>query len=212
MRLWNDVKVLVCAACCFGATACSDDGDTSAESNLLQPQGGAAGAGQTGGAGTSAGTSATAGGGANAGAAGAGGSTSVGAAGAGMAGSGMAGSGMAGSGMAGAGSEPPSTDEPMAVGFSDVATILQDNCGDCHGAPGGFLPAFAQDDEAAAYAVTLETSNNDDDLYSERIVVRAVVERTMPPGCFGDALGTGECLSEEDAALLEAWLEGGALP
>jgi hypothetical protein len=32
----------------------------------------------------------------------------------------------------------------------------------------------------------------------------------MPPGCFGD-LGSTGCLSVEDAALLEAWVDQGAL-
>jgi hypothetical protein len=97
------------------------------------------------------------------------------------------------------------------VGFSDVHPVLVDNCGECHG--GGFLPAFAQDDEDAAYQVTQEVSNytNPDQLYYERIVVRATEELTMPPGCFGD-LGSTGCLSEADAALLQAWVDQGALP
>jgi uncharacterized membrane protein len=111
------------------------------------------------------------------------------------------------------GAEPPDEDPgpPEEVGFSDVFTILQDNCGACHGMPGSLLPAFAQDDEDAAYAVTQDTSNNGDDLYSERIVARAVEERSMPPLCGGGDLGAFGCLSEEDAELLEAWVEQGAL-
>jgi hypothetical protein len=207
MRTWNEVKILVCAACCIGATACSDDGDASTDSNLLQPRGGSAGSGGAPTAGGSAG-SAGSGGAANAGAPAAAGTAGTGAGAPGAAGT----AGMGPMVEADAGAEPPDEPPPMMVGFSDVAAILQDNCGDCHGMPGGFLPAFAQDDVAAAYEVTQQTSNNGDDLYSERIVARAVVERTMPPACFGDDLGTDECLSEDEAALLEAWLAQGALP
>jgi hypothetical protein len=213
MRTWNEVKILVCAACCIGATACSDDGDASTDSNLLQARGGSAGSGGAANAGGSAGSAGSGGAANGGGAANAGAPAAAGTAGTGAGAPGAAGTaGMGPMVEADAGAEPPDDQPPMMVGFSDVATILQDNCGDCHGMPGGFLPAFAQDDEAAAYEVTQQTSNNLDDLYSERIVVRAVVERTMPPACFGDDLGTDECLSEDEAALLEAWLAQGALP
>jgi hypothetical protein len=96
------------------------------------------------------------------------------------------------------------------VRFSDVHPVLVDNCGECHGPTDSFLPAFAQDDEDAAYQVTQEASSYPGELYNERIVERAVNELTMPPGCFGD-LGSTGCLSVEDAALLEAWVDQGAL-
>jgi hypothetical protein len=73
-----------------------------------------------------------------------------------------------------------------------------------------FLPAFAQDDEAVAYEVTQQT--NGDEFYYERIIARGVDERTMPPLCSGGMLGALGCLSEEDAALLQAWVARGALP
>jgi hypothetical protein len=209
MRFSNDLSVLILAACFFGATSCSDDGDRAAESNPLRPQAGAAGSG--GAAGTGGAVAGRGGGSADAGApavAGVGGSAGDGD------------SGVAPEpdpGAPDAGAEPPGEEAPLAeaaaaVGFSNVFTILQVNCGACHGMPGSFLPAFAQDDEDASYEVTQEPSNNGDDLYYQRIVARAVDERTMPPGCFGGDLGTVGCLSEEDAALLQAWAARGALP
>jgi hypothetical protein len=207
MRFWNDVTVLICAACFAGATACSDDGDTSDQSNPLQPLAGAPGFAGAAGASGNAAASGGRGGSANAGVAGSSGATegpgSAGSAGA----TGNAPVAEADAGAGDAGGEPA-----PAVGFSDVVTILQDNCGGCHGTPGSFLPAFAQTDEDAAYEVTQDTSNNGDDLYYERIIARGVVERTMPPSCNGGMLGADGCLSEEDAALLEAWVEQGALP
>jgi hypothetical protein len=209
MRYSNDLSVLTLVACLLGATSCSDDGDRSAESNPLQPQGGSAGSGGAAGAGGSP-VAAAGSDSASAGAPGAAGAPN------------SAGSGGSGAlpepdpGVPDAGAEPPGEEpppgEPAAVGFSDVYPILQDDCGACHGMPGGFLPAFAQDDEDAAYQVTQEVGNNGDDLYYERVVARAVDERTMPPGCFGGELGTTGCLSEEDAALLQAWADQGALP
>jgi hypothetical protein len=89
--------------------------------------------------------------------------------------------------------------------------ILSGNCTPCHATPGSQLPAFAQDDADASYEVTQAPSNFADQLISDRIVERSVVELTMPPGCFGD-LGTEGCLSERDAALLEAWIDQGAPP
>jgi uncharacterized membrane protein len=131
----------------------------------------------------------------SAGAAGAGGSAGA----AGAAGAG----GSAGSGGSGA-------DSLADVRFSDVHPVLVDNCGECHGATDSFLPPFAQDDEDAAYQVTQEVSSYPGELYNERIVERAVDELTMPPGCFGD-LGSTGCLSVEDAELLQAWVDQGAL-
>jgi hypothetical protein len=124
---------------------------------------------------------------------------------------GAAGSGGANGGAAGAaGSGGSGADSLADVRFSDVHPVLVDNCGECHGMTGSFLPPFAQDDEDAAYLVTQEVSGEPDELYNERIVARAVEELTMPPGCFGD-LGSTGCLSVEDAALLEAWVDQGAL-
>lgn len=213
MRYSIDLSVLILTVCSVGATSCSDDGERASESNPLQLQGSAAasgGAAGTGGAVAGAGS----------------GSADAGA----PPGEGVAGSAADGDGGAApeadpgaldprapdAGAEPPAeeppTGTPEAVGFSDVFAVLQDNCSPCHAMPGSFLPAFAQDDEASAYEVTQETSNNGDELYSERIIERSVVERTMPPGCLGGDLGAAGCLSEEDAALLQAWAEQGALP
>jgi hypothetical protein len=73
-----------------------------------------------------------------------------------------------------------------------------------------FLPAFAQSDQAGAYPVTQQT--NGDEFYYERILARGVVERTMPPLCSGGMLGATGCLSEEEAAVLRAWVARGALP
>jgi hypothetical protein len=87
--------------------------------------------------------------------------------------------------------------------------VLTASCGNCHSGTNP-LPAFAQDDEEASYEVTQGSPNGE--LLYDRILARAVDERTMPPGCGGGALGTGVCLSQEEADLLEAWVEGGALP
>jgi hypothetical protein len=100
----------------------------------------------------------------------------------------------------------------MNVGFSDVFPVLSGYCTPCHAVAGSQLPAFAQDDADAAYEVTQEPSNFDSELISDRIVERSVVERTMPPGCFGGDLGADGCVSERDAALLEAWVDQGAPP
>jgi hypothetical protein len=121
---------------------------------------------------------------------------------------GAAGSGGAAGAAGAAGSGGSGSDSLAEVGFSDVHPLLVDNCGECHG--GSFLPAFAQDDEDAAYQVTQDDSSYPDEPYYERIIVRATEELTMPPGCFGD-LGSTGCLSVEDAALLEAWVDQGAL-
>lgn len=107
--------------------------------------------------------------------------------------------------------EPPAS-IPTDVGFSDVFTVLSDYCTPCHAIAGSQLPAFAQDDADAAYEVTQEPSNYESQLYFDRIVERSVVERTMPPACYGADLGASGCVSERDAALLQAWIDQGAPP
>jgi hypothetical protein len=66
-------------------------------------------------------------------------------------------------------------------------------------------------DENAAYGETQSPGTDGQPVY-DLIIERAVTLREMPPQCGGMALGMGACLSEEEAALLEAWVEQGALP
>jgi uncharacterized membrane protein len=103
---------------------------------------------------------------------------------------------------------PDPVEDPLS--FSEVHPILVANCGNCHSNPQG-LPAFAQANEAAAYAETQETGNGGQ-LIAQRIIVRAVTARTMPPACGGGALGTGQCLDADEAADLQTWVADGAEP
>jgi hypothetical protein len=218
MRCSNDLIAWLVASCLIGATSCSGDNTDAAEANALLPMfTGAAGAGGSASAVAGAGPGSA---GAGPGSAGAGpSSANAGAPGtAGVAGS--AGSGASGAPPEGGPNAPapegePEDEEPPLpiptdVGFSDVLPILSSYCTPCHAMAGSQLPAFAQDDAGASYEVTQEPSDySADQLISDRIVERGVVERTMPPGCFGD-LGSDGCLSVRDAALLEAWVDQGA--
>lgn len=222
MRCSNDLIAWLLAPCLMGAMSCSGDDTDAAESNALLPMftGGPIGAAGSGAAG--AGGSPVAG--AGPGSAGAGPSSAN----AGTPGA----AGVAGSAGSGGGGAPPEADPnapppepepepadeepplpiPTDVGFSDVLPILSGYCTPCHATAGSQLPAFAQDDADASYEVTQEPSYVTDQLISDRIVERSVVERSMPPACFGGDLGTDGCLSERDAALLEAWIDQGAPP
>jgi hypothetical protein len=227
MSSWN-VNALLCAACIAGATACSDD-DQSTAAGALTPSagaagasgstglGGSAGAAAAGGSGGSAGNTAAGSGGSgagdsggNAGSAAAGAGGQAGAAGAaGEAGAaGAAGAGAA-PGLPDAGAEPPAEEPPPdedVVGFSDVYGLLVTQCGGCHSGNPAFLPGFAQPDEAAASALVQPGG------LADRIYARAVVDRTMPPDCDGGDFGDPGCVSEEEAALLQAWADGGYQP
>jgi cytochrome c len=110
------------------------------------------------------------------------------------------------------GAEPEGEESPIPtdVAFSDVFPILSGSCTPCHATPGSQLPAFAQEDADAAYQVTQEPSSFANVLIGERIIVRGVGEGTMPPACGGGMLGAEGCLSERDAAVLEAWIDQGA--
>jgi hypothetical protein len=226
MRCSNHRIAWLLASCLIGATSCSGDDTDAAESNALLPMFdgspiGAAGSGAAGSGAAGAGGSAAAGAGPGSGGAGPS-SANAGAPGAaGVAGS--AGSGASGApAQAGGPNAPPPEAEPddeepplpipTDVGFSDVFPVLSGYCTPCHAMVGSQLPGFAQDDADASYGVTQEPSNYADQLISDRIVERSVIERTMPPGCFGGDLGAEGCLSERDAALLEAWIDQGAPP
>ena len=99
--------------------------------------------------------------------------------------------------------EPPAED---VVGFSDVYGLLVTRCGQCHSGTPAFLPAFAQPDEAAASALVQPGG------LADRIFARAVTDRTMPPACSAGNFGDPGCVSEEEAALLQAWADGGYQP
>jgi hypothetical protein len=219
MRSWIDVRFIACAVCIAGATACSDDDSPATGVNSLQPDSGTAGSSAAGSGGSG----------------GAGGSVSSGA---GTGGRPVGGGGGGASSAADAGTEdggaPPAADggvepsEPDAgaldagggveepppaadiVTFAELFPVLQASCGGCHGGNGG-PPPFAQANQAAGYAITQGTSD-DGDLFYEEMVELAVVQRTMPPACGGQALGTGACLSVAGADLLQAWVDDGAQP
>jgi hypothetical protein len=223
---WLQSLVAACAACSIGVVACSDD-DPETGIDPLQGEGGNAGsassnagaAGSPGAGGTARGGQGGSGGGAAAGS-GAGGAA-AGAAGAPAAAAGAAGAPGA-AGTAGAAGSGPDVGEPDAGGggtdgdgepepgeFAVAFEVLRNNCVPCH-SNGGGLPQFAQADEDLAFAVTQANGNGGAPI-SERIVVRAVDLRTMPPSCGGGALGTGTCLTADEAADLEDWVEAGAL-
>jgi hypothetical protein len=109
---------------------------------------------------------------------------------------------------------PPVTPPPAdAVGFSDVFPILVASCGNCHGANApGNRPRFAQaGNEAASLTASLATAPQGGTV-ADRIIVRGVTQRNMPPACGGGALGTGACLDVAEAALLQAWVDQGSQP
>ncbi|HTV22950.1 MAG TPA: hypothetical protein VMG12_29870 [Polyangiaceae bacterium] len=166
------------------------------------------GAGGSGGISNNAGAAGTAGAGGSAGAAGA----------AGAAGTGGAGGAGDEPGVPDAGAppseEPPSEEPPPedpppdedVVGFSDVYSILVTRCGQCHSGNPAFLPAFAQPDQAAASALVQPGG------LADRIYARTVTDRTMPPACRGGDFGDPGCATEEEAALLQEWADGGYQP
>lgn len=223
MRSWN-VKVLFCAACIAGATACSGD-DQSTGVGALTPSPGSAGASGSasqagsagaagapssgGGAGSDAGGAAGIDAGGSGGSAGDSGDGAPGAAGA----AGAAGAGVE-PGVPDAGAEPPEEEPPEeeplpaedVVGFSDVYGLLVTRCGRCHSGEPAFLPAFAQPDEAAASALVQPGG------LADRIYARTVTDRTMPPACDAGDFGDPGCVSEEEADLLQAWADGGYQP
>jgi hypothetical protein len=217
--IWRSRRVAF-ALCSISVVGCL--GDTPSTSvNSLQGQGGNAGSG--GGSGES-GAPNTAGDGGSSGS-GFGGSASTAGGSAGSVGSagsaGSAGAGAAGEPDAGGAISEPDAGEPVdpgedpedeAVLFSDVFPLLVAECGNCHGANApGARPRFAiANNEAASFAATQLMAQGQ--LVSTRIVVRAVTARTMPTGCNGGALGTGSCLSQDQADLLEQWVEDGAQP
>lgn len=94
---------------------------------------------------------------------------------------------------------------PLAVG-----ALLERNCG-CH-----YLDPRQLSAEVPAYFGTMAMATWQDfhtpfmgTLTYQRVHQRAVVELSMPPPYFCDALDLGS-LSTEDHALLQAWLEAGA--
>jgi hypothetical protein len=219
--------LLACAVCTAGAISCSDDGSEQMDTLPLQGGSGGSSNGGSSNGGSSNGGSSTGGssqqpaqgGSSNPGG---GGTAQGGASGSGTGGmtaqGGTGGSGMGGmmaQGGTGGGDGEPDAGGPDpnedAVLFSDVFPILVANCGGCHGNPTG-LPGFAQaNNEDASYAETQQNGTGGQ-LIAQRIITRAVTQRSMPPQCDEGQLGQGACLDVDEAADLQAWLADGALP
>lgn len=114
-------------------------------------------------------------------------------------------------------STPPTSPDPDTsadddrVSFDrDVHPILVDKCGMCH-ADAAPLPDHGAPDADVAFVATQGMSNNQP-VY-ERILARASGEDGfMPPGYAGceGPLGSEGCLSEEEFAIIELWVEQGA--
>jgi hypothetical protein len=226
MRSWNEVKILLCAACIVGATACSDDDEPSTGTGALVPAAGAGGA--SGAAGGGAGR----GGAAGAATAGRGGSASVGSAGTASAGAagaagvaGAAGSGPAAEPDAGAlpgepdaggvspaeeppveeppAEEPPAAEPPAdALSFAaDIRPIFARSCGPCHTTRG-----------AAGHNVGGPLPGSyQDALRLGPTLLQRIDGGGMPPACNGDP-GDPGCLSVAEVQLVQTWITQGSEP
>jgi hypothetical protein len=190
---------LAIAACVTLAAACSDDASDAADT-----VGAAGSGGTTAGTAGSAGSGGRAGGGAagtSAGSGGAGGASAGGSAGSsGSGGSATAGSGGA-AGAAGAAGAGGSGDDDTVTYTDDIQPILVENCSPCHAGDGngGHDAATSYEDAAREAAEMLEE----------------IESGSMPEsgsgnaGCDGGEPGDPGCVSAEDFALIEQWVDDG---
>ncbi|HWO12931.1 MAG TPA: hypothetical protein VNN80_25705 [Polyangiaceae bacterium] len=122
-------------------------------------------------------------------------------------------------GSAGAGADEP---EPDPVSFAaDVHPILLQKCAgsSCHSVSmGPFRPGHAAADVNEAYAATQQTGLMQQPVYRRMLARASSADPTlvMPPSwatppCDG-AVGTPGCLSEDELALIDAWVAQGAPP
>jgi hypothetical protein len=110
--------------------------------------------------------------------------------------------------------------EPLSFA-TDIHPILLEKCAgsSCHGTPmGPFRPGHAAVDVNEAYAATQQLGLMQQPVY-QRILARANSDDPtllMPPAWAmppcGGAVGEPGCLGEDEVALIEAWVVGGALP
>ncbi len=122
------------------------------------------------------------------------------------------GAGVGGSGAGAGGAE--------ALSFAaDIFPILSMKCAgsNCHGRDQGmFQPAHGSANVDEAYAATQQPGSMGEPVY-ERILVRVTSDVAMMPPDYANPPCPGEvgapgCISEAELALLEAWVEQGALP
>jgi hypothetical protein len=102
---------------------------------------------------------------------------------------------------------PPADDDPPpAAGGdpsfeTDVYPILTSSCGPCHAAQALAGVEIAAPDVATAF--------DDASSRSARIIARTE-GGGMPPTCSGPPGSSGACLTEDEFATIEAWVEAGA--
>jgi hypothetical protein len=109
---------------------------------------------------------------------------------------------------------PPAPGGDLVSFDQDVHPILIERCGSCHEVGTPATPGHAAPDPDEAFAATQGMSMNEP-VY-ERILARASGDDPggfMPPsyaGCEGP-LGSPGCVSLEEFALIELWVEQGAM-
>lgn len=101
----------------------------------------------------------------------------------------------------------------------DVHPLLLRKCagGDCHSVDvPNFLPGHAAEDVDEAYLATQASGLGGEPVY-ERMLARVTAPEMMMPPDFANppcegVLGEGGCLTEQEVALIEAWVAAGAPP
>lgn len=102
------------------------------------------------------------------------------------------------------GDEPPPAEEPAPSGGvtfeADVFPILSTACAPCHAGS-----TFGGNDVGGP---DLETAFEEASRVADRVVDR-ISTGGMPPACAGGDPGDSGCVSEDDLATIEAWVEAG---
>lgn len=100
--------------------------------------------------------------------------------------------------------ETPPAPPPEDLSFeADIYPIFAAQCVPCHSTLGSGGQNLAAPDIDDAF---------DDSVAFEDAVIVEIAEGTMPPSCGAGSPGDPNCLSVEDAAMVEAWYEAGAEP
>jgi mono/diheme cytochrome c family protein len=97
---------------------------------------------------------------------------------------------------------PPATPSSIPSFQSDVAPVLQQSCGSCHGSLGGW--------DASSYDLVIQSGDNGPTVIAGDVAVSLLAQKLLGTQTIGGPMPPGESLARDKIQVILDWIAGGA--